>query len=319
MAIATSAFSGRDRPEATKVCRRALAAAVLSGSVMAVQLHLNGLLGDRLGSVLGVALISLLSAMGIAAVAVLVRPKARVGLRMVRQIPFWRGLGGLGGAAMVAVGAAAAPRLGVALLTVGIVAGQTAGAILVDRAGLGPSGRHLLTVPRIGGAMISFGAVAISILGRSAEHPSVLLFTLVIATGGLASVQQALNGWVGRELRDASVAALLNFAVGTAAIALVLAGGGALPRIWTWNWPPIAQWYLYLGGPLGVLVVGVAAVAVRTLGVLRLGLSVVAGQLLGGLVLDFLAPTPDSVITISTVLGASLTLVAVGLTGLRLK
>lgn len=286
---------------------------------MAVQLNLNGVLRDRLGSVLGVALISLLSAMGITVVAVSLRPAARIGLRKVRGIPFWRRLGGLGGAAMVAVGAAAAPRLGVALLTVGIVAGQTAGAIIVDRAGLGPSGQHSLTVPRIGGAVISFGAVAISVLGRSAEHASLLLFALVIATGALASVQQALNGWVGREVRDASVAALLNFAVGTAAITLGLVGSGALLRIEAWNWPPVAQWYLYLGGPLGVVVVGVAAVAVRTLGVLRLGLSVVAGQLLGGLVLDFLAPSSGSVITIPTVLGAFLTLVAVGLTGLRLS
>lgn len=289
---------------------------MFSGAVMAVQLHINGVMRDQLGNTLGAALVSLFVALLLTAVAVLSRSAGRRGLAAARRVPVWRQLGGLGGAAMVAVGAAAAPRLGVALLTVGIVAGQTAGAVLVDRVGLGPSGRHRLTMPRVGGAGLSLVAVAVGVLGRATGRPSLVLFLLVIGTGLLASVQQALNGWVGREVGDASVAAFLNFAVGTAAIAVGLLASGALSALTSWHWPPVYHWFLYLGGPLGVIVVGIAAVAVRTLGVLRLGLSVIAGQLLGGLALDFFVSSPGTAIELPTVLGALLTLVAVAITGL---
>ncbi|WP_423784479.1 DMT family transporter, partial [Francisella tularensis] len=52
--------------------------------------------------------------------------------------------------------------LGVALFTVGIVAGQVVGGLVLDRIGLGPGGRVMLTVPRMFGAVLAVIAVAVS-------------------------------------------------------------------------------------------------------------------------------------------------------------
>jgi transporter family-2 protein len=68
--------------------------------------------------------------------------------------------------------------------------------------------------------------------------------------------------------------------------------------------------WLYIGGPMGVLAVGIGTAIVRITGVLLLAVGAVAGQLVGGLLLDVLLPAgPTPVIT--TVAGIALTLVPV--------
>ena len=59
----------------------------------------------------------------------------------------------------------------------------------------------------------------------------------------------------------------------------------------------------------------VSAAAVQTLGVLRLGLATVAGQTTGALVIDLIAPAPGEAVTVATVLGVVLTMVAVAISG----
>ena len=72
---------------------------------------------------------------------------------------------------------------------------------------------------------------------------------------------------------------------------------------------------LYVGGLCGAFVVVVGAAAVQTLGVLRLGLAVVAGQTLGALAIDLVAPAAGEQVTVATVAGVVLTLVAVWISG----
>jgi bacterial/archaeal transporter family-2 protein len=285
-----------------------------------VQQRINGQLGVDLQAPLLAALVSFGTGLLGVVVVVLSRPHARRAVAALREVPWWTRLGGLGGATLVAVGAFATPKIGVALLTVGLVAGQTGGGLLVDRLGLAPGGAHLLTLPRVAGAVLGLVAVALGSLGRDAREADALLLVLVVAAGFLIALQQALNGRVRRTTGSAAVATLLNFVVGTAALGLgvLLAAGlrGGLPD---GDWPGAAQWYLYLGGPIGALFVGVAAVVVRRLGVLRLGLAVVAGQLLGALVVDLVLPATAGGIAVPTVVGAALTLLAVGISGLGVR
>ena len=72
---------------------------------------------------------------------------------------------------------------------------------------------------------------------------------------------------------------------------------------------------LYVGGLLGVFVVFVTATAVEPLGVLRLGLALVAGQMAGALVVDLIAPARGEAVTVVTVVGVVLTMVAVVISG----
>jgi bacterial/archaeal transporter family-2 protein len=79
------------------------------------------------------------------------------------------------------------------------------------------------------------------------------------------------------------------------------------------GWPtrlPTEPW-LYLGGAIGVVFIAVAAAIVRSIGVLLLSLATIAGQLVTSLLLDILAPTSRQGVTVTTILGTGLTLVAV--------
>lgn len=50
-------------------------------------------------------------------------------------------------------------------------------------------------------------------------------------------------------------------------------------------------WWMYLGGPLGLLSIGLMAILVRGLGLLMLGVASTAGQLLGSVLIDELIPS----------------------------
>lgn len=292
-----------------------LAAAVASGALVALQQRVNGELKTALDDAVLTALVGFSIGLVVLVAVVGTRPASRAAVRKVRQVPWAQRLGGLGGASLVAVGAAAAPEIGVALLTVGLVAGQTSGGLLVDRLGLGPGGAHALTAPRVAGAVLCLVAVGISVLGQAAREADPVLLVLVVLAGFAISVQQALNGRVRRTTGDAGVATLLNFVVGTVALALGLLVSVLLSGIDVGSWPGWDRWWLYTGGPMGAAFVAVAALVVRRLGVLRLGLAVIAGQLVGALLLDLTLPVSGQGVDVLTVVGVALTLLAVAVSG----
>jgi transporter family-2 protein len=300
---------------APRTATLALAAAVASGAVVALQQRVNGELKTELGDALLTALVSFGTGLVAVVLLVLARASSRAALRRVRQVPWVQRLGGLGGASLVAVGAAAAPEIGVALLTVGLVAGQTSGGLVVDRFGLGPGGSHGLTAPRVAGAVLCLVAVGISVLGEGAREAAPLLLVLVVLAGFAIAVQQALNGRVRLTTGDAGVATLVNFVVGTVALGLGVLVHATVAGLDVGAWPGAGEWYLYTGGPMGASFVAVAAIVVRRLGVLRLGLAVIAGQLVGALLLDLLLPVHDEGVELLTVVGVALTLVAVAVSG----
>ena len=295
--------------------RVALGVAAVSGALVALQQRLNGQLKVDLGDALLAAVVSFGTGLACITLYVLLRPRTRQAVRRIAGTVTWERLGGLGGAMLVGVGAAAAPRLGVALLTVGLVAGQTGGGVFVDRVGIGPGGRRPLTAPRAAGALLCLVAVTVSLLGNGSRHAAPLLVALVVVTGFATALQQALNGRVRAVTGDAGVATLLNFAVGALALLAALGIRAAGPGLHPGHWPGPDHAYLYLGGPIGVAFVAAAAAVVRVLGVLRLGLTVVAGQLVGAVLLDGLAPVHGASLALATVVGAALTLLAVAVSG----
>lgn len=297
--------------------RLALIAAVASGSLIALQQRVNGDLGVQLGDALLAALVSFAGGLLLAGAVVAARPTARRALGLLPDVRWWERLGGLGGAALVLSGAVAAPEIGVALFTVGLVAGQVSAGVLVDRLGLGPGGPRPTTVWRVVGTVLCLVAVAVSVSGEGARAARPLLLVAVVLAGGLVSLQQALNGRVRTRTDDVGVATLVNFAVGTGALAVGYALQALVRGVDVADWPGPDQWELYLGGPIGVAFVALAAAVVRQLGVLRLGLAVISGQLVGAVLLDVVAPPTGAGLAAATVAGAALTLVAVLISGRR--
>lgn len=314
-----------------------LAGAVVTGSFLAAQARVNSALATELGNGLVAALVSfgtgLVLLLGLLAVVPAGRRGAGRALRAGRagRLRWWQFLGGLGGAALIASQGLTAAALGTALFTVAVVAGQSAGGLAVDRAGLGPAGMRALTVPRVAGAVLMLGAVGLSVGPALRTSAPVLLAVLPLVAGAAVAVQQAVNGRVaaaaGGTVGDpdgtprgaggfaGSVlpAATVNFVVGTAGLAL--AAGVSVALLGPPAPLPAAPW-LYLGGPFGALFIGLATWAVGRIGVLLLSLGAVAGQIVAAVAIDAMVPSAAGTPGPATVLGAALTLVAAGIASL---
>jgi transporter family-2 protein len=292
---------------------RAIAITVLAGAAISLQSYVNGRLGKEVGSatvaaainntVATVATLTIVLAIG-------ALPRAIARLRAIGRPPAWHFLGGLGGAALVLVSAAAAPEVGVALLTVALVCGSTGGSLPVDAAGLGPAGRRPITTYRVAGVVLAIGATVIGAVGARGDLQPLLL-TLALCAGVGMALQAAANGRLASETGQPFVASLVNVVVGFSALAIVAMVAVATVSL---DAPP-GNPLLYVGGLLGGFVVVVFAAAVQTLGVLRLGLATVAGQTSGALVIDLIAPAPGEAVTVATVVGVALTLAAVAISG----
>jgi transporter family-2 protein len=287
--------------------------AFVAGAGVALQAYVNGHLAGEVGSTSVAALLSF--AVGLVALVGLALtrgtfPGARARLRAARNVRPWFFVGGLGGAYLVSSTAAAAPEIGVSLVTVAIVAGQTFGSLAVDAVGLGPAGRHRVTGPRLAGIGLAVAAVLLSAFAGGTGELKLGLLLLVAGAGIGVAVQQATNGRLQQASGDAVFAAVVNFTVGALALVVVLVV--TFPNRFTLAAPPL----LYAGGLLGAAFVLVAAATVGVLGVLRLSLVTIAGQSVGALLLDAVDPAPGRSLTVATVIGVLLTILAVGVSRL---
>jgi bacterial/archaeal transporter family-2 protein len=287
----------------------ALVAALGAGAMVGVQSRLNGELGTRMHSAIEAATASFVVGLIIVASVAVFRRAGFARLRRASVVPWWW-FGGLGGAFLLAISAHGVPEIGVALVSVCLVAGTTVGALFTDQFGLGPSGRHRASFWRFTGVALVIAAVAIGAVGERGSSLRPLLYAVLIVSGAASAVQQAANGQLRDAADDVVVAVLANFVVGTSALLIVVVATGEF-SISSW---PTTPW-LYLGGPLGVVYILVGAATVRALGVLRFVLGAVAGQLLSAVVIDAVWPEPGTTLRLATVIGAVVTLAGVWLSG----
>jgi transporter family-2 protein len=289
-------------------------AAFGSGVLVAVQSRLNGQLGLDLGDGFVAAFISFASGLAVLSIAMLVSPSARRGVGRVisaireGRMPWWYALGGSLGAYFVLTQSIVVGIIGVALFTVGVVAGQMTSSILVDRHGLGSMAPRPLTVARVIGAVLAVAGVVVAVGGEvRGDAPLWVLIAPVLA--GLGSgLQPAVNGQVRAVANSALTATFGNFVVGTTVLGVAL-----LVHLLFAPWPdrfPSAPWE-YLGGLVGVLFILIQVLIVRLVGVLLLGLAVLSGQVVGAGVLDLLFPVPGHEVTLLGVIGTVVTLLAV--------
>jgi transporter family-2 protein len=299
----------------------AVGLAVVSGSAVAVQSRINGELGVRLHDGIAAAVISF--GVGLVALTALVfgssAGRRQVGVfRTALQdgsLRPWQCLGGTCGAFMVANQGLTVGRLGVAVFTVALVAGQSASSLVVDRAGFGPAGRQPVTAARLAGAALTVPAVFLAVGDRPSDPAGLALALLPALAGVGLAWQQAVNGRVRVATDSVLTATFVNFAVGAATLLATFAID-LVVRGWPSGQLPTEPW-LYLGGPIGILFIAIAAALVRFTGVLLLGLATIAGQVAGAMLIDLAAPGNTTRPGPFTLLGAVLTLVAVVVAGRR--
>ena len=297
----------------------ALIGSALAGVLVAVQSRINGGLSQELGNGYVTAAASFGSGLIVMGIAVLVSRRARTGLTRIRRevragaLPVWTLFGGAGGAFFVLAQGLVAPVMGLALFTVGIVAGQVIGGLVLDRVGLGPGGRIDPTPMRLIGTTLAIVAVALSV-GFSGVH-GVWLIVFPIVIGGCVSAQSMVNGLVRAAAESAITSTFVNFVVGTV-ILMVMAAVSVAISGWPTNWPSAP--YFYIGGIIGTLFIAVAAMLVRTAGVLLLSMSNVAGQLLAAVAFEAGAPLAGG-LTQGMIAGSAVALLAVVVAALPSK
>jgi len=297
--------------------------AALSGLLIALQARANGELSHRLGNGLQAALVSFTSGLIIIVVIALFNPSIKEGVRTLRRaviakaIPPWTLFAGMLGASFVAVQTQIVPLIGVAIYSVAAIAGQSAISLVVDRIGLTGGGKKEITPRRVTAAFVTVFAVFISVADRlDGKDLSIAAVILGVLAGTIVGVQRAMNGQINEHSQQSFTTSLLNFAMGTTFLLVILLfamtlGGMKLSPL------PVGPWWIYTGGAIGVIYVAFTSTIVQHLGVLTFTLISVGGQLAGSLLIDLYSPTDGVQVSIYLVSGIVLTYLGVLVGGVR--
>jgi transporter family-2 protein len=297
--------------------------AALSGLLIALQARANGELSHRLGNGLQAALVSFTSGLIIIVAIALFNPSIKEGVRtlhravIAKAIPPWTLFAGMLGASFVAVQTQIVPLIGVAIYSVAAIAGQSAISLVVDRIGLTGGGKKEITPRRVTAAFVTVFAVFISVADRlDGKDLSIAAVVLGVLAGTIVGVQRAMNGQINEHSQQSFTTSLLNFAMGTTFLLVILLfamtiGGMKLSTL------PAGPWWIYTGGAIGVIYVAFTSTIVQHLGVLTFTLISVGGQLAGSLLIDLYSPTDGVQVSIYLVSGIVLTYLGVLVGGVR--
>jgi transporter family-2 protein len=285
---------------------------VVAGALSSVQARANGQLSVDIHNSLGAAIISNLVGWTMLWILLFGRKKERASLKFLfqsiknRDLKWWEILGGAGGAYFLSIQSIAVPQVGVAVFTICTVGGQAASSLVVDKIGLSMNGRQRITWPRIFAAVMTLLAVTISVYPDLIKaNFKLVTIMLSVMVGVVASFQHALNSRVNQVSGRPIVTTWLNFSIGIFCLSIALAVNltrhgsiAALPR----------NWWVYVGGPCGLIFIVVASNVVKHLGVLNFILFSVTGQLIGALLLDWLLPAHKGALSSYLIFGTAMTL-----------
>ena len=299
-----------------------IALTAAGGALIAGQSRVNGQLSTLLGNNLQAALVSFSTGFIVLCAMALLRTDLRRGLRDIRtavgerRLPLWHLGAGMLGATFVLIQTAVVPTLGVAVFSVATLAGQSAGSLLVDRIEVRPGSRHPLSLRRLMTALITVGAVAVSVSDRlTSPGAGPLMAAVAVLAGGMIAFQRAMNAHITDHSAHGFATTWVNFATGTAL--LVVASVVSLLRGNAFSPLPTDAPSAYLGGVIGVVYIALAAIIVQRVDVLTFTVLSVSGQLLGSLVLDLVFPVAGLVIGWNIYAGLVLSLVGVVAGGVR--
>lgn len=299
------------------------ALAILSGVMIAFQARANGELSAAMGNSLQAALISFSSGLLIITIVTLFSRRIKDGMRKLYhasrkgEIPKWRLFAGMLGGSFVAIQTNIVPIIGVALYSVASIAGQALTSLLVDRIGITAGGPKAVSARRIGAALITVVAVAVSVVDRIDDGDfSFFAVLLAILAGAFVGVQRALNGQINEYSGESYATSLLNFIMGTTFLTIFLALAILVSDL-SLSPLPSGPWWIYTGGVIGVVYIAFTALIVQHLGVLTFTVLSVGGQLAGSLIIDLANPATSGQVGWALVTGIALTYLGVMVSGER--
>ncbi|HIE9359038.1 TPA: DMT family transporter [Klebsiella quasipneumoniae subsp. similipneumoniae] len=287
-------------------------ATILAGTLSPMQSAVNGELGHWLNDGNACAVISFASGLVVMFFIIMAKKETRQqfvsipSLIKQRKIPLWNWFAGLCGAMVVFSEGASASALGVATFQTALISALILSGLLCDRFGIGVSEKKYFTSYRIIGAIFAVVATVFVVSPQWRSTSFILLAILPFMAGLLAGWQPAGNAKVAEATGSMLVSITWNFIVGFTVLGIALLVRISLGHV-SFQLPD--TWWMYLGGPLGLMSIGLMAILVRGLGLLMLGVASTAGQLLGSVLIDVLIPALGNTVYFVTLVGTVFALV----------
>ena len=297
-------------------------ATVLAGMLSPMQSAVNGQLGKFLGDGNACAVISFASGLVVMFFIIIARKQTREqfasipNLIKTRKIPLWNWFAGLCGAMVVFSEGASASQLGVATFQTALISALILSGLLCDRFGIGVKEKKPFTLQRVTGAILAIIATVFVVIPQWSSPHLLILAILPFLAGLLAGWQPAGNSAVGEATGSMLVSITRNFIVGFTVLATALVIRMALGYV-SFDLP--TDWWMYLGGPLGLTSIALMALLVRGIGLLLLGVASTAGQLLGSVLIDLAIPALGNTVYLVTIIGTLFALAGAIVTALPSK
>lgn len=287
-------------------------ATILAGTLSPMQSAVNGELGHWLNDGNACAVIFFASGLVVMFFIIMAKKETRQQFASIpslikqRKIPLWNWFAGLCGAMVVFSEGASASALGVATFQTALISALILSGLLCDRFGIGVSEKKYFTSYRIIGAIFAVVATVFVVSPQWRSTSFILLAILPFMAGLLAGWQPAGNAKVAEATGSMLVSITWNFIVGFTVLGIALLVRISLGHV-SFQLPD--TWWMYLGGPLGLMSIGLMAILVRGLGLLMLGVASTAGQLLGSVLIDVLIPALGNTVYFVTLVGTVFALV----------
>ncbi len=289
--------------------------ASIVGGLTSIQSRLNGQLSSDIHNGIAAALISFGSGWIFVIAICLFHAPDRMGLQNIwkglqhRTLRPWEVIGGMGGGFYVAIQSSVVPTIGVAIFTICTVGGQTLSSMVVDFFGISPSGKHRVTWLRAITALVMLFSVTVAVFPQLDSSTFKLTpIILAVTVGVVIAFQAAINGRMNVISKRPLATTFVNFFMGSIvlaiALAINLARGGSIGHF------PHGV-LVYLGGSIGVVFIAVGVYTIKQLGTLNFMLFSVTGQLIGALLLDWLAPAAHTKVSSYLLTGTAMTLFTV--------
>lgn len=231
----------------------------------------------------------------------------------IKKVPLWNWLAGLCGAMVVFSEGASASQLGIATFQTSLICAMLLSGLLCDRFGIGVPEKKPFTLLRISGAILALIATLLVVSPQWNTPHMLLLAILPFLAGLLAGWQPAGNATIAETTGSVIVSITWNFIVGFSALTIMLFIRIALGKA-SFVLPDV--WWMYLGGPLGLISIGLMAILVRGLGLLLLGVTSTAGQLVGSVLIDQLIPALGNTVYTVTIIGTVVALLGAVITSI---
>jgi transporter family-2 protein len=135
--------------------------AVIAGAMVPFQSAINASLGSSLGHPLWATLASLLVSILVLLPVIVALRLPLPGLAFITKAPLWMWAGGAFGVCFIALALTLLPKLGASGFIALAMAGQILASLLLDHFGLFGLAERPLTTPRILGALLLMGGVAL--------------------------------------------------------------------------------------------------------------------------------------------------------------